>query len=368
VMSGTTLQKGFIPLPTGAKAIYTASGLTYYRHHDHLGSSRLATTPSRTLYSSTAYAPFGEPYAGTTTTDLSFTGQDQDTTSGMHDFMDRRYMPVQGRWLTPDPIGLAAVDPSSPQTWNRYAYVANNPLAMIDPFGDDECYWIGTSEWHCVLPTPPCPPAGCASAPPPPGTTGTGGTTGGNPGSPSAGGQTGSTPTPTPPNPCGQGAGIGFTNGGDYQAGNGPPGEGQVMAIVNGQAGSGLFYDTNTGPSVGNLESGAAVGNGGLKPSGSPPQAEPASAIGAFVGGGVSFFVTNGASANQIKGPFQVTSLNAAFGYGISLNWATSGSTWMFSIGLGPMGKGLGASGATYTSNTAVQTTIGACQGTKSGG
>ena len=40
---------------------------------------------------------------------------------------------------------LAAVDPASPQSWNRYAYVNNNPLAMIDPFGDDGCYaWMET--------------------------------------------------------------------------------------------------------------------------------------------------------------------------------------------------------------------------------
>jgi len=142
VMNGQTLVQAFIPLPTGAKAVYTLAGLAFYRHHDHLGSSRLATTPSRTLYSSTAYAPFGEPYAQAGTTDLSFTGQDQDTVSGMHDFLDRRYMPVQGRWLSPDPMGLDAVDPTSPQSWNRYAYVVNNPLAMIDPLGDDGCYGI----------------------------------------------------------------------------------------------------------------------------------------------------------------------------------------------------------------------------------
>ena len=140
VMNGQTLVQAFIPLPTGAKAVYTLAGLAFYRHHDHLGSSRLATTPSRTLYSSTAYAPFGEPYAQAGTTDLSFTGQDQDTVAGMHDFQDRRFMPVQGRWLSPDPMGMAAADPTNPQSWNRYAYVVNNPLAMIDPFGDDGCY------------------------------------------------------------------------------------------------------------------------------------------------------------------------------------------------------------------------------------
>lgn len=77
LMNGhTTLVKAFVPLPGGATAVYTPSGLAYYRHPDHLGSTRLASTPSRTLYASTAYAPFGEAYAqGGGSTDLSFTGQ-----------------------------------------------------------------------------------------------------------------------------------------------------------------------------------------------------------------------------------------------------------------------------------------------------
>jgi hypothetical protein len=29
----------------------------------------------------------------------------------------------------------AAVDPANPQSWNRYAYVRNNPLGLIDPSG-----------------------------------------------------------------------------------------------------------------------------------------------------------------------------------------------------------------------------------------
>jgi RHS repeat-associated protein len=138
IMNGQTLQKAFVPLP-GAQAVYTSAGLAYYRHADHLGSSRLATTPTRTLYSSTAYAPYGEPYAQVGTTDLSFTGQDQDMVPGIHDFLLRKYAPVQGRWLSPDPAGLGAVDPSNPQSWNRYAYVLNNPLALVDPLGD-YCY------------------------------------------------------------------------------------------------------------------------------------------------------------------------------------------------------------------------------------
>ncbi len=47
----------------------------------------------------------------------------------------RQQSAAQGRWLVPDPAGLAAVDMTNPQTWNRYAYVMNNPLSSIDPLG-----------------------------------------------------------------------------------------------------------------------------------------------------------------------------------------------------------------------------------------
>jgi RHS repeat-associated protein len=142
LMNGSSLVKAFVPLPGGAEAVYNSSGLQYYRHADWLGSSRLATTSSRTLYYSGAYAPFGENYAPKGTQDLSFTGQNQDTESsgaggagGLYDFLYREHSPVQGRWLSPDPSGLAAVNPADPQTWNRYAYVGNRPLNTVDPLG-----------------------------------------------------------------------------------------------------------------------------------------------------------------------------------------------------------------------------------------
>jgi RHS repeat-associated protein len=135
LMNGTTLTKAFVPLPGGGTAVYTASGFAYYRHADWLGSSRLASTQARTLQSSTAYAPFGEQYATSGTADPSFTGQNSDTVSSLYDFPFRRLSPSQGRWISPDPAGLAAADPTAPQTWNRYAYVANNPLSAVDPLG-----------------------------------------------------------------------------------------------------------------------------------------------------------------------------------------------------------------------------------------
>jgi RHS repeat-associated protein len=140
LMNGQTLRKAFAPLPGGGTAVYIpGSQPAYYRHADWLGSSRLATTPSSPpsnhLYFDGAYAPFGEDYNKTGTTDLSFAQMNQDTVSGLYDAVFREYHPVQGRWISPDLAGLAAVRLANPQTWNRYAYVGNNPLIAVDPLG-----------------------------------------------------------------------------------------------------------------------------------------------------------------------------------------------------------------------------------------
>lgn len=135
--NGQTLQKAFLPLPGAARAVYNSSGLSYYGHTDWLGSQRLGSTPTQTSSFSAGYGPYGESYGTTGTPDLSFTGQNQDTVAGLYDFLYREYNPTDGRWVSPDPMGLGAVDPGSPQTWNRYAYVANNPLSSVDQQGLD---------------------------------------------------------------------------------------------------------------------------------------------------------------------------------------------------------------------------------------
>jgi RHS repeat-associated protein len=89
-----------------------------------------------------AHAPFGESYpiAGYPS---DFTGQqnDQITSNTTYYFPERQYRSSQGRWLSPDPAGLGVVDPGNPQSWNRYAYVTNNPLGFVDPLGLGECVW-----------------------------------------------------------------------------------------------------------------------------------------------------------------------------------------------------------------------------------
>ena len=142
VMAGQTVTRAFLALPGGATAVYNSSGLSWYRHPDWLGSSRLASTPTtRTMYYDAAYSPMGEIVSQAGTADRNFTGQNQDLNPGgdLYDFPYREYHASHGRWISPDPAGLAAVNPANPQSWNRYAYVNGSPLNSVDPLGLDDC-------------------------------------------------------------------------------------------------------------------------------------------------------------------------------------------------------------------------------------
>ena len=128
----------------------------------------MASTPSRGIYYDGAYAPYGENYAESGTTDRSFTGQDQAMVSSgsypLYDFLMREYNATWGRWISPDPAGLAAVNPANPQTWNRYAYVGNNPLSFTDPQGllTTSCAYGETGD-ICNQPPPPTTAYDCSS-------------------------------------------------------------------------------------------------------------------------------------------------------------------------------------------------------------
>ncbi|MFZ0770443.1 MAG: RHS repeat-associated core domain-containing protein [Candidatus Sulfotelmatobacter sp.] len=141
LMTGQTAKTIRIPLPGGStfELIGATGGTQHVLHADWLGSSRLSTNyGGRSLSFDTAYAPFGEYYAesSTSTTDLDFTGQFDDTeSSDLYDFLFRKYVNLSSRWISPDPAGLAAVDFSNPQSWNRYAYVQNSPMGSVDPIG-----------------------------------------------------------------------------------------------------------------------------------------------------------------------------------------------------------------------------------------
>jgi RHS repeat-associated protein len=63
-----------------------------------------------------------------------FTGKERDSESGLDYFGARYYGAALGRFTTVDPL-RASAHTANPQSWNRYSYVINNPLARIDPDG-----------------------------------------------------------------------------------------------------------------------------------------------------------------------------------------------------------------------------------------
>ena len=139
---GQTPYYSEYPLP-GGSVISQGGGATGTQMADWLGTIR-AYFAGGTAGHYGAHAPFGEAYAYPGGYPQGFAGNggigggeqgDGNMTNTTYWFPERRYRSSQGRWLTPDPAGLDAVDPSNPQSWNRYAYVMNNPLSATDPEG-----------------------------------------------------------------------------------------------------------------------------------------------------------------------------------------------------------------------------------------
>ena len=106
-------------------------------HHvitDHLGSPRELVDPTgRVTWQSTTTvwgAPV-RPGRSEAYCPLRLPGQYHDPETGLHYTMFRYYNPDTGRYLTPDPLGLAPAP-------DHYAYTTN-PLRFVDPLGLTMC-------------------------------------------------------------------------------------------------------------------------------------------------------------------------------------------------------------------------------------
>ncbi len=113
---------------------------TWHYTLDHLGTPRLLTNPSGTYVSDHHYYPYGQELNPQTSDPMKFTGHERDfNQAGTTDDLDymhaRSCSPVTGRFLSVDPA-MESADPYMPQTWNRYNYVAGNPLKYVDPTGE----------------------------------------------------------------------------------------------------------------------------------------------------------------------------------------------------------------------------------------
>lgn len=114
-----------------------------YFHTDHLGSVLAVTDQNGAVAERFAYEPFGKRrnVNGTTdgngtlvavTADRGFTDHEMMDEIGLINMNGRIYDPSIGRFLSADPL---VQDPLNLQSYNRYAYVLNNPLFYTDPTG-----------------------------------------------------------------------------------------------------------------------------------------------------------------------------------------------------------------------------------------
>jgi len=125
-------------------------GKVCYYHLDGLGTVAGLSDNKGRQVQSYEYSAFGERKASGNAVKQNFTfpGQYYDHESGLHYNWHRYYDPATGRYLTPDPIGLAG-------GMNLYSYSYQNPINYIDPYGlwdedvhsgtDNKSY--GTYKW-----------------------------------------------------------------------------------------------------------------------------------------------------------------------------------------------------------------------------
>jgi len=151
--AGNVTHKYFINTEDGVTAIHVrhkpAGGAidpaldeSRYLHRDSLGSIDTITDGQGNIIERMGYSPFGARRGGDWTsvtavgldlyTNRGFTGHEHIEEMGLIHMNGRVYDPEIGRFLSADPY---VQSPHSSQSYNRYAYVQNNPLKYTDPSG-----------------------------------------------------------------------------------------------------------------------------------------------------------------------------------------------------------------------------------------
>lgn len=118
--------------PEGLMALQTKSK-RYSVVRDHLGSVRRVVDETGAVVASFNYTAFGAVIsrpgvAEPNITLYRYTSQELDEETGLYNYKARFYDPLIGRFYS--------VDPASPVS-SPYVYVRNNPIALIDPNGEE---------------------------------------------------------------------------------------------------------------------------------------------------------------------------------------------------------------------------------------
>jgi RHS repeat-associated protein len=144
----------------GLPVEFYSGGAAHFQHQDWLGTERMRTSYSGSVEGTFTSLPFGDGYSftGTDGDVYHFAQLDKDYYGSADSQTDhaqfRQYSDAQGRWMSPDPYD-GSYDFSSPQSFNRYSYVLNNPMSFVDPLGlDTQC--TTNPDWTitCIISIP----------------------------------------------------------------------------------------------------------------------------------------------------------------------------------------------------------------------
>jgi RHS repeat-associated protein len=104
-----------------------------------VATDRLGSVRGNANLEQMRYWPYGQERTSTADWREKFATYFRDSGAGL-DYADQRYYNFgSGRFQTPDPAGMAAVDLKNPTTWNMYAYANDDPVNGYDPYGLWEC-------------------------------------------------------------------------------------------------------------------------------------------------------------------------------------------------------------------------------------
>jgi RHS repeat-associated protein len=111
-------------------------------------------SPEDRIASRGKYFPFGQerynPNPPNPPNDQEkFASYTRDSASGLDYAGQRYYSNLIGRFIQPDPFGQSA-DANVPQSWNRYAYVGNDPANSFDPEGLDPILASDYQDWYLM--------------------------------------------------------------------------------------------------------------------------------------------------------------------------------------------------------------------------
>ena len=155
----------------GALCAGTATEAVLWQFTDQVGSVRMVVNESGAVQDRHDTAPFGDEinwgavratnntaqagqtsaadtvtstglYGWNETIRARYAGLERDTPTGLEHTQWRKYDGWQGRWTTTDP-SLASMSVGDPQSLNRYSYVQNDPINMVDPTGLESDPYFG---------------------------------------------------------------------------------------------------------------------------------------------------------------------------------------------------------------------------------